>query len=128
MSVNPSPIRVLSVDDHPLLREAVAALLAAQLDMAFVAEASNGREAIEQFRIHRPDVTLMDLQMPVMKGLDGLSSGSISACLRAGEGFCLAAELRCIGCAGPRDCRRRACSGAIWPDPSCGGFGATPSE
>jgi len=72
MSANPSAIRVLSVDDHPLLREAVAALLAAQSDMALVAEASNGREAIEQFRTHRPDVTLMDLQMPVMSGLDAM--------------------------------------------------------
>jgi DNA-binding NarL/FixJ family response regulator len=72
MSANPGPIRVLSVDDHPLLREAVAALLAAQSDVALVAEASNGREAIEQFRTHRPDVTLMDLQMPVMNGLDAM--------------------------------------------------------
>jgi DNA-binding NarL/FixJ family response regulator len=72
MSADPNPIRVLSVDDHPLLREAVAALLAAQSDMTMVAEASNGREAIEQFRIHRPDVTLMDLQMPVMNGLDAM--------------------------------------------------------
>jgi DNA-binding NarL/FixJ family response regulator len=72
MSANPSPIRVLSVDDHPLLREAVAALLAGQSDMTLVAEASNGPEAIDQFRIHRPDVTLMDLQMPVMNGLDAM--------------------------------------------------------
>src|SRR5271154_3503892 len=56
----PGPIRVLSVDDHPLLREAVAALLASQSDMTLVAEAANGHEAIEQFRTHRPDVTLMD--------------------------------------------------------------------
>src|SRR5580692_12466211 len=68
----PGPIRVLSVDDHPLLREAVAALLASQSDMTLVAEASNGREAIEQFRTHRPDVTLMDLQMPEMGGLDAM--------------------------------------------------------
>ena len=58
MSANPGPIRVLSVDDHPLLREAVAALVASQSDISLVGEASNGREAIEQFRIHRPDVTL----------------------------------------------------------------------
>jgi DNA-binding NarL/FixJ family response regulator len=72
MSSNPSPIRVLAVDDHPLLREAIAALLAGQSDITLVAEASNGQEAIEQFRTHRPDVTLMDLQMPVMNGLDAL--------------------------------------------------------
>src|SRR5260370_14336403 len=66
MSADRAPIRILSVDDHPLLREGVAALLAGQSDMTVVAEASNGREAIEQFRKHRPDVTLMDLQMPEM--------------------------------------------------------------
>jgi DNA-binding NarL/FixJ family response regulator len=72
MSTDPGPIRILSVDDHPLLREAVAALVAGQTDIALVAEASNGREAVEQFRIHRPDVTLMDLQMPEMDGLDAM--------------------------------------------------------
>lgn len=76
MSASPSPnrgpIRVLSVDDHPLLREAVAALVASHSDITLVAEASNGREAVDQFRIHRPDVTLMDLQMPEMDGLDAL--------------------------------------------------------
>jgi DNA-binding NarL/FixJ family response regulator len=60
------------VDDHPLLREGVAALVTSQPDMALVSEASNGREAIEQFRIHRPDVTLMDLQMPDMNGVDAM--------------------------------------------------------
>jgi DNA-binding NarL/FixJ family response regulator len=72
MHAEATPIRVLSVDDHPLLREAVAALLSSQSDMTLVAEASNGREALEQFRIHRPDVTLMDLQMPEMDGLDAM--------------------------------------------------------
>jgi DNA-binding NarL/FixJ family response regulator len=63
-----NPIRILCVDDHPVLREGIAAILASETDMALVAEAGNGREAIEQFRTHRPDVTLMDLQMPVMNG------------------------------------------------------------
>jgi DNA-binding NarL/FixJ family response regulator len=66
------PIRVLAVDDHPLLREGIRTLLAAQPDIELVAEASNGREAIEQYRIHRPDVTLMDLQMPEMNGVDAM--------------------------------------------------------
>src|SRR5215467_12244276 len=65
-------IRVLTVDDHALIREGIAALIADQADMRLVAEASNGREAIAQFRLHRPDVTLMDLQMPEMNGIDAL--------------------------------------------------------
>jgi DNA-binding NarL/FixJ family response regulator len=72
MSAEAAAIRILTVDDHPLLREAVAGLLSSQSDMTLVAEASNGRQAIEQFRIHRPDVTLMDLQMPEMDGLDAM--------------------------------------------------------
>jgi DNA-binding NarL/FixJ family response regulator len=72
MIENRTLIRVLCVDDHPLLREGITALLANQPDMTLVAEASNGREAIEQFRKHRPDVTLMDLQMPEMNGVDAM--------------------------------------------------------
>ena len=60
------------VDDHPVAREGVAVLVGSESDMTLVAEASNGREAIQQFRAHRPDVTLMDLQMPEMSGIDAL--------------------------------------------------------
>ena len=63
-------IRILAVDDHPLFREGIAAILAGQPDMSLVGEASDGREAIQQFRAHHPDVVLMDLQMPEMNGLD----------------------------------------------------------
>ena len=64
------PIRILTVDDHPLLREGVAALVGTQADMAVIAEASSGREAIDQFRKHRPDITLMDLRMADMNGIE----------------------------------------------------------
>ena len=63
-------IPILTVDDHPVFRSGIAALLATQPDMSLVAEASNGREALQQFRAHHPDITLMDLQMPDMNGLD----------------------------------------------------------
>src|SRR3984957_13320077 len=69
---SPTVIRVMTVDDHALIRDGVAALIANQKDMRLVGEASNGREAIEQFRLHRPDVTLMDLQMPEMNGINAL--------------------------------------------------------
>ena len=62
----------MTVDDHPILRQGIAALIADEPDMTLVAEATNGREAIQQFRAHRPDVTLMDLQMPEMNGLDAM--------------------------------------------------------
>jgi len=64
------PIRILAVDDHPLFRHGIAALLATQPDMQLIAEGTNGRDAVRQFRAHRPDVTLMDLQMPDMSGLE----------------------------------------------------------
>src|SRR5580698_1365583 len=67
-------IRVLSVDDHALLREGIAALVGNQTDMELVAEACDGREAVELFRKHQPDVTLMDLQMPEMGGIDAISA------------------------------------------------------
>lgn len=67
-------IRVLSVDDHPLLRGGIAALIGNQTDMEVVAEACNGREALEQFRKHHPDIALMDLQMPQMSGVDAISA------------------------------------------------------
>ena len=67
-----SPIRILVADDHPIVREGVAALVGGQPDMSIVGQASNGREAIQQFRAQQPEVTLMDIQMPVMNGLDAL--------------------------------------------------------
>jgi DNA-binding NarL/FixJ family response regulator len=72
MSTEPHVIRILAVDDHPLLREGIAALIAPEPDMQLVAACADGREAIQQFRAFRPDVTLMDLQMPDMTGLDAM--------------------------------------------------------
>jgi len=65
-------IRILTVDDHPVVRNGIAGLVQDQSDMLLVGEASNGREAIQQFRAHQPDVTLMDLQMPEMSGVDAI--------------------------------------------------------
>jgi len=65
-------IRILTVDDHPVVRNGIAGLVEDQPDMLLVGEASNGREAIQQFRAHQPDVTLMDLQMPEMSGVDAI--------------------------------------------------------
>jgi DNA-binding NarL/FixJ family response regulator len=65
-------IAVLTVDDHPLLRSGIAAVIQGEQDMLVVGEATNGQEAIEAFRVHQPDVTLMDLQMPMMNGIDAI--------------------------------------------------------
>ena len=72
MNIGPNLIRILAVDDHPMLREGIASLVASQSDMELVAEASTGREALKQFRNHRPDLTLMDLQMPDMDGIEAM--------------------------------------------------------
>jgi DNA-binding NarL/FixJ family response regulator len=72
MSAGANSIRILAVDDHPLVRQGISGLVAGQPDMEMVGEASNGREAIQQFRTHRPDVTLMDMQMPEMNGVDAI--------------------------------------------------------
>ena len=72
MSDGSAQIRILAVDDHALVRQGIAVLVGTEPDLALVAEASNGREAVQQFRAHRPDITLMDLQMPEMNGLDAI--------------------------------------------------------
>jgi DNA-binding NarL/FixJ family response regulator len=72
MSDDSNSIRILAVDDHPLVRQGIASLVAVQPDMMLVAEAQNGRDAIQQFRVHHPDITLMDLQMPEMNGIDAI--------------------------------------------------------
>jgi DNA-binding NarL/FixJ family response regulator len=74
MKIEPHPIRVLAVDDHQIFRQGITSLLADHPDMQLVGEASSGPEAVSQFRTHRPDVTLMDLQMPEMNGLDAIIS------------------------------------------------------
>ena len=72
MSTAISQIRILAVDDHPIVRQGIAGLVGIQTDMVLVGEASNGRDAIQQFRTQHPDITLMDLQMPQMSGIDSL--------------------------------------------------------
>ena len=73
MSTDTKTIRVLAVDDHALLRQGIASLVNSEPDMALVAQAGTGRGAIEQFRLHRPDITLMDLQMPDMGGIEAMT-------------------------------------------------------
>src|SRR5271156_3196529 len=73
MSIDPKLIRILTVDDHALLREGIAALINSETDMKLVAEAANGEESIEKFRLTRPDLTLMDLQMPGLNGIEAIS-------------------------------------------------------
>ena len=73
MASEPDMIRVLAVDDHPLLRKGIAALFNAEPGMKLVAEASHGAEAIEKFRVHRPDVTRMDLQLPGLNGIEAIN-------------------------------------------------------
>ena len=72
MPAGDTRIRVMAVDDHPLLREGIAAVIREQKDMVLVAEAADGREAIECFRTHHPDITLMDLQMPEVSGIEAI--------------------------------------------------------
>ena len=72
MSSVPNVIRILAADDHPLLRKGIASLVNGEPDMKLIAEASNGEEAVEKFRLHRPDVTLMDLQMPGLNGIEAI--------------------------------------------------------
>ena len=72
MNADVNPIRILAVDDHPVFREGIASLLADDPEMHLIAEASSGVDAIRQFRAHKPDITLMDMQMPEMNGLDAI--------------------------------------------------------
>ena len=72
MKTTLNPIRILLADDHPVLRQGIQALASDERDMQFVAEASNGLEAIEQFRKHRPDIALLDLEMPGVNGIDAM--------------------------------------------------------
>jgi len=116
MSSDTDLIRILAVDDHKLIRRGIAALVATEPDMRVVAEGTNGREAVKEFRAHRPDVTLMDFQMPEMNGLEATrqiiknspgtpilmltvyaTSQLMEQARRAGvKGFCPKSEVHCI--------------------------------
>lgn len=72
MSIETAPIRVMTVDDHPLLRDGLSAVIANQSDMVLVAEAADGQSAVEYFRAHRPDVTLMDIRLPDISGIEAI--------------------------------------------------------
>jgi DNA-binding NarL/FixJ family response regulator len=86
MNAETKTIRILTADDHALLREGIASLVAIEPDMELVAQASTGREAIEQFRRHHPDITLMDLQMPDISGIEAIIAiRSASEADRQGE-------------------------------------------
>jgi DNA-binding NarL/FixJ family response regulator len=106
MSIDPSLIRILAVDDHPLLRKGIAALVNTEPDMELIAEASNGQEAIQKFRSHHPDMILMGLQMPSLNGIEAIErilsespetriivlttysgDGQVFRALKAGEGL-----------------------------------------